>query len=171
MTTRIPAGQALIRKADNSVVLTYGGEGPFNVVYINVAGDQEGRWVFPGWECETHRLVPRYTEDAGAPSPWHSRLADTVVFDGEQVVSTANYSAAEDIVPQTITKLRLKLILQPMGLWDQLKAMLAGNADAKETWDLALDVNRAHPLVEVFRQTAQMTAEQVDDIFREGQPT
>jgi hypothetical protein len=103
-------------------------------------------------QLQDWRLVPRMLDSSKDAEP---------AFDGASFIISRHPP-----VPRTITKLRLKLILQPMGLWDQLKAMLATNADAQETWELATDVNRAHPLVETFRLQAGKTQEDIDDIFR-----
>ena len=68
-------------------------------------------------------------------------------------------------VPTSASKLGLKRALAEIGLWDQVKAAIAADPDAQEEWDLAVEIRRTDPLVQMMIDAMGLTPEQVDAIL------
>jgi hypothetical protein len=68
-------------------------------------------------------------------------------------------------VPESCSKLGLKLALDELGLWQQVKAAIAADADAQEDWDLCTEVRRSYPVVQRMIGAVQFTSEQVDNLL------
>ena len=68
-------------------------------------------------------------------------------------------------VPTSASKLGLKRALAEIGLWDQVKAAIAADPDAQEEWDLAVEIRRTDPLVQMMIDAMGLTPEQADAIL------
>ena len=65
-------------------------------------------------------------------------------------------------VPTSANKLGLKRALAEIGLWDQVKAAIAADPDIQEEWDLAIEIRRTDPLVQMMIDAIGLTPEQAD---------
>ena len=68
-------------------------------------------------------------------------------------------------VPTSANKLGLKRALAEIGLWDQVKAAIAADPDIQEEWELAVEIRRTDPLVQMMIDAIGLTPEQVDAIL------
>ena len=68
-------------------------------------------------------------------------------------------------VPTSASKLGLKRALAEIGLWDQVKAAIAADPDIQEEWDLAIEIRRTDPLVQMMIDAIGLTPEQADAIL------
>ena len=55
--------------------------------------------------------------------------------------------------------------LAEIGLWDQVKAAIAADPDIQEEWELAVEIRRTDPLVQMMIDAIGLTPEQVDAIL------
>lgn len=75
------------------------------------------------------------------------------------------YVAPAQVVPASASKLGIKRALAEVGLWEQAKAAIAGDPDAQEEWDLAIEIRRTDPLTQALIDVMALTPEQVDAIL------
>ena len=68
-------------------------------------------------------------------------------------------------VPTSASKLGLKRALAEIGLWDQVKAAIATDPDVQEEWELAVEIRRTDPLVQMMIDAIGLTPEQADAIL------
>ena len=68
-------------------------------------------------------------------------------------------------VPTSASKLGLKRALAEIGLWDQVKAAIAADPDIQEEWELAVEIRRTDPLVQMMIDAIGLTPEQADAIL------
>ena len=68
-------------------------------------------------------------------------------------------------VPTSASKLGLKRALAEIGLWDQVKAAIAAGPDIQDEWDLAIEIRRTDPLVQMMIDAIGLTPEQADAIL------
>lgn len=70
-------------------------------------------------------------------------------------------------VPETITALQARLVLDSMGALDAVEAFIdKAGGPAKIVWEYATVIERNSPLVEGAAAALGMTSEQMDDLFR-----
>lgn len=70
-------------------------------------------------------------------------------------------------VPQSVTPWQMRRALNQLGLRAMVEAAVAaGDQDAKDGWDYALEIRRDNPLLAGMAQALGMTGAQLDDLFR-----
>lgn len=75
------------------------------------------------------------------------------------------FLAPRTSAPDSVTKLGLKRALDEFGIWEQVRAAIATDADAQEEWDLAVEIKRTDPLTQKLIAKLQFTDTQVDQII------
>lgn len=71
------------------------------------------------------------------------------------------------LVPQAVTPLQMRRALREAGLTSQVNALLATlDEETVETWEYALEIQRANPLIAMAAVELELDTGQVDDLFR-----
>lgn len=69
-------------------------------------------------------------------------------------------------VPASITKVQAMRAMKQNGtLWTDFNTILASNIDAKDEWDLALELQRNHPLITTLGVILGLTDLKLDELF------
>lgn len=70
-------------------------------------------------------------------------------------------------VPQSVTPWQMRRALNQLGLRAMVEAAVAaGDQDARDGWEFALEIRRDNPLLAGMAQALGMTDGQLDDLFR-----
>jgi len=75
--------------------------------------------------------------------------------------------ATPEAAPTSVTPTQMRLALNRTGMRDAIEAYVATlSRDEQDRWDYGLTVERNNPVIEAGRQALNMSAQQVDDLFR-----
>jgi len=70
-------------------------------------------------------------------------------------------------VPASVTPRQIRLALNKTGMRDAVEAAIAASGrDVRDWWEYALEIERAHPMVDAMLPALGLTSAQADDIFR-----
>jgi len=83
-----------------------------------------------------------------------------------RAVITRTYEAVPEPVPSSVTPLQLVRALRQVGLKAAFDAAIDADAEAKEDFALAREIERDDPLVASMATALGKTSAEVDDIFR-----
>lgn len=73
------------------------------------------------------------------------------------------------LCPRSITKLQAMKVMKQFGIWTTFQSVLSSNQDAKDEWDLALDLSRNNPFVTQLAPMIGLTTSlDVDKMFLIG---
>jgi hypothetical protein len=112
---------------------------------------------------------------------------ETQVFDGTEtltadpktktvtVVRGLRDKTAEELeaerkasIPQSISPRQARLQLLKTGLLDELESVVSANREWRISWEYATEVNRNSPLIDAVATQANLTPEQIDQMFIEA---
>lgn len=110
-------------------------------------------------------------DDPGSPSLWHSQAGVSITIEDGKAVERQLYSEVADVVPQKVSPLQMRRALRQLGLKAQVDSYIAAlPAETKEvveeSWDYALDIPRADPLIAAAADGLGLDSAAVDDLFR-----
>jgi hypothetical protein len=70
-------------------------------------------------------------------------------------------------VPRIVSKLQLRNAARKSNRWAFIKASIAAaDEDTREGWELAIEIHRDNPLVNVLAAAAGWSSDEVDELFR-----
>jgi hypothetical protein len=69
------------------------------------------------------------------------------------------------LVPVSASKLGLKRAFGELGIWETVRSAIASNPDAQEEWELAIEVKRTDPLVQIMIAALNFGPTQVDNLL------
>lgn len=103
-------------------------------------------------------------DDAPEPlAPWEVMTVDA--FNQWRDAQTPIIRPAP--VPQSVTPWQMRRALNQLGLRSMVEAAVAaGDQDARDGWEFALEIRRDNPLLASMAQALGMTDVQLDDLFR-----
>jgi hypothetical protein len=115
----------------------------------------DGSRLFP----EGRRVIEIYDGDLEDPQATYEGL----MYD--PVTNTLAAAPVIVIVPTEASKLGLRRVFVEMGVWDQVKAHIAADAETQEEWDLATVIKRTDTLTQKIIFVMQLSPAQVDAIL------
>lgn len=86
-------------------------------------------------------------------------------IEGEYTPPYSPNEVPPTMVPSPASKLGLKRALDEIGMWSQVKAAIASDENVQEEWNLAVEIRRTDPLVQMMIDSMSLTEEQVDNIL------
>lgn len=140
-------------------------------------GRPQMRVLIPGTNKEVHcptvgaeydgfKLVERWYDDPGAPSPWHLPTETTAV-ESRGLVTRVSYPKAPNTCPDEVSSLQMRRALRQSGMRDQVDAFIESSGEeTKESWEYATRIPRGHSLVREVAAALKMSAADVDQLFR-----
>lgn len=126
----------------------------------------EGKWVVMTASVDQSRLVP---DDRRVIEIFDGDMDDPLAAYQHMIYDPATLTLSSAppgvIVPDVASKLGLKRALSELGLWPQVKELIASEPDTQEEWDLALEIKRADPLTKGLLAAMNLSTAQVDAIL------
>lgn len=93
--------------------------------------------------------------------PKTGRESEAKVVDGV-VIGTLEFRP----IPVSVAKLQLVRALRKQGDWNTVRSAIAqADADTKEDWEIAADIKRVDPIVEVLKIALSLTDAEMNDLF------
>jgi hypothetical protein len=75
------------------------------------------------------------------------------------------YIAPETPVPPSASRLGLMRAFKELGRWDEVRALIASDADTQEEWSVAIEIKRTDPLVQRMIVAMSLTDALVDALL------
>jgi hypothetical protein len=108
--------------------------------------------------------------DIGAEAaPLHAQIQEVLAAKAlaDADAQAAAELAAANYVPQSVTPWQMRRALNQLGLRATVEsAVAAGDQDARDGWEFALEIRRDNPLLAGMAAALGMTDAQLDDLFR-----
>lgn len=119
-----------------------------------------------GGSYSGYGIVKRFIDDQ-RPSPFHSRIGETITFDGENVVVSYTYTSEPDITPLSVTPSQFRRGLLQENLLDVIEAQIQNlPRESQIVWEYATVIERNHPMIGQIGLLLNKTKEEIDAFFR-----
>lgn len=126
--------------------------------------------IFPMYNTSNSKLLDVPPPEPFVPNAWQWDEANQTWIEHDPVAIQAarDELIPKPVVPTQVSMRQARIALLRAGLLDTVTAYLSQDQEAAITWEFATEVRRNDPLIEQVKQMANMTDEQIDNLFIEA---